>query len=624
MLRESHSRLPEQLIVVVVAAYTHVLMEWLFFVTKPSPLAALSRFEQLEVLLVTPLPVAAIGCATVLVLWLLGRVARPAALGALIQIVGWAPSAALFAVCAFILIDNFTYTLFTFGVVSSNGWQRAGYATLVLALFVLIWWRLVRWAHEAHTRQRGWLATFLACCLVFVSAGSATWQYLSTPAAPLDVAASHLSPEELPNIVLFAADGLEVAHMSAFGYARATTPTIEKIAQDALVFENAFHNGGHTTASDASMLTSKYALSTGVLGEGHFLKGIDAYQHLPGILRRLGYRSMFMGLRDFGDPFTLNIRDGFDSANGRQFMGEKRLPAVPRSLAVAYSSEIYFLTQVYWRIADRLLHAAGIEPMVNPYLEVKKRRTTWREDMREDEKRVARILEYIEEAGGPFFVHGHLMGTHPPLWPQRRVFSKDGEKSGDDAYDDTILEFDGFVAKLVDALERNGELDKTLFIITSDHGRHWLQHRLPLLFRFPGRTHRGIVRSNVQLLDVAPTILDYLGVEIPQWMEGESLISSKPHHLRPIFGLTVGRKDRVLYLKAITVQVCHRVFSLDTRSGNVKRARVRDHTSPCAEADSLSVAEMKPLLMEQLRRNGYDEEYIRAGGVPSAEQSSAR
>jgi arylsulfatase A-like enzyme len=597
----------------VVAGYTHVFMEWLFFVTKPSPLAAMSHSEQLAVLLVAPLPVVAIGFTLVLLLWLISLVLIPTALRIVVQRIGWAPSAALFAICAFILLDNFTYTLFTFGVGSTSGWLRRAYAALVLALFLLAWWRLDRMNNTAQTRPGSRPVAVLACSLVIVATGIAAWQYFSTPTVPAERESSQLSPDELPNIVLFAADGLEAVNMSAYGYLRPTTPTIERLAQDALVFENALHNGGHSTMSDASMLTGRLALKTSFIASNLQLTGVDAYQHLPGILRRLGYRSIYIGMRQYADPFTYNLRDGFDSASGRQITGDKLFSGAPRSIAVAYSSEIYFLAQMYWRVAERLLHAADIEPMVNPFLEVKKQSSDYGWS---DEKRIVELLEYIREASAPFFVHAHLLGTHDPLRPQRRVYSKEGDLYGDDLYDDAILEFDGFVEQLVDTLEQSGELDKTLLIITSDHGRNWRHHRIPLIFRFPGRTDRGIVSNSVQLLDVAPTILDYLGVEIPQWMDGDSLLSSKPDRLRPIFSQTTQLKDKVRSLKSVAVTFCQRTFSLDIDSGTVKVGEIPGHTSPCPEVDRLDVDEMKTLLMELLRSNGYNEEYLQARGVP--------
>ena len=58
---------------------------------------------------------------------------------------------------------------------------------------------------------------------------------------------------------------------------------------------------------------------------------------------------------------------------------------------------------------------------------------------------------------------------------------------------------------------------------------------IPLVIRFPNGEYVGRVSQNVQTLDVAPTILDYLGFDIPKWMEGRSLISKPIAEERKIF-----------------------------------------------------------------------------------------
>ena len=56
-----------------------------------------------------------------------------------------------------------------------------------------------------------------------------------------------------------------------------------------------------------------------------------------------------------------------------------------------------------------------------------------------------------------------------------------------------------------------------------------------LLIRFPRQEHRGRITSNTQRVDIAPTIVDYLGGEVPAWMTGQSLIGPEPDRQRPIF-----------------------------------------------------------------------------------------
>ena len=68
-------------------------------------------------------------------------------------------------------------------------------------------------------------------------------------------------------------------------------------------------------------------------------------------------------------------------------------------------------------------------------------------------------------------------------------------------------------------------LNSTLIVIFSDHPQKWKTYvRVPLLMRFPDASRTGVINQNVQLLDLAPTIIDWLGGAPPEWMQGLSLL----------------------------------------------------------------------------------------------------
>jgi hypothetical protein len=91
---------------------------------------------------------------------------------------------------------------------------------------------------------------------------------------------------------------------------------------------------------------------------------------------------------------------------------------------------------------------------------------------------------------------------------------------------------------LIDYLTASDMLDNTVMIVGSDHGQIWDPlKRVPLLIRFPHGQYAGKIQTNVQNLDIAPTILDYIGLEQPGWMQGKSLIAGELEQ-RPIFSLS--------------------------------------------------------------------------------------
>jgi arylsulfatase A-like enzyme len=93
-------------------------------------------------------------------------------------------------------------------------------------------------------------------------------------------------------------------------------------------------------------------------------------------------------------------------------------------------------------------------------------------------------------------------------------------------YLDSLLEFDQRLSAIYANLKRRQILDETLIVVFSDHAQQWKTDlRVPLLIRTPLATDTGRFSANVQLLDIAPTIIESLGATPPDWMQGKSLLS---------------------------------------------------------------------------------------------------
>jgi hypothetical protein len=135
----------------------------------------------------------------------------------------------------------------------------------------------------------------------------------------------------------------------------------------------------------------------------------------------------------------------------------------------------------------------------------------------------------------------HLLGTHGPVFrPRQAVFSvgRDIQSQGRfdrDFYDDAILDFDGMLREIVEALKQAGQLERSIIVVNSDHGQAFRNLRVPLVFRFPRGEHARRIVANAQNVDIAPTLLDYLGLAVPAWMEGVSLLRNDPAADRPVF-----------------------------------------------------------------------------------------
>jgi len=582
------------LVATVLAVHFAVAMEWLFVLTKPSFMAALTPAQCAAVLLIAPLP------GVVLALVLLGalRLVASLAMARVSFALAVVLPAAVLTCSAFLLVDNFTYTVFQFGVGSTTGRWPAVYALLLVAVFAWTYERLWRATHAAGDGPGLRALALLAGALVLTSGVGAAWKYAWVGHTIQRGEAVSLARR--PNILIVATDGLDAAEMSAYGYGRRTTPFIDSLLPSALVCENALPNGTVTAASVVSMLTGRPPTETRVFSPKDVLMGTVSYQSLPAILRRLGYTTIAL-VPGVADPFDRNFRDAFDVANGRSARSALQVAALPDRVALALASELYFVQHTWERLVSRLAHATFVRKMVNQF-----REATVPSDV-PDETRIRALTDFLAGATRPVFAYLHLMGTHGPFVPRQKTFSV-GSTQRTDLFDDAVLDFDASVAGIVETLRGLGKLDDTVLVLMSDHGSQASRHgRVPLIFVFPGGSPRGRIVGDAQLLDIAPSLLDYLGAPIPAWMAGQSLLSAKADPLRPIFTAHVRRDapggERLTQLSA---SVCHRVYDLDFVEQKVTSHTLPGHTATCPESDLPDEARARALMVAHLEARGFD------------------
>lgn len=603
--------------------YAYVFMEWLFFVTKPSFMSTMAFGTKLGILLLTPLLpfIAAIAClATLATLALINQ--APFQNDFLLIVARLIP-ATILASLLLLLIDNFTYTVLNFGIISSEGIWRGAYALLFLVLLAFNY----RYVHRSgKTAVQGRFLTtqvVLAISLSFTTIVLGIVEFPRMEEVVLDRSGGSASADRFPNIILIGSDGLNAERLSAYGYDLDTTPFLREFAKTALLAENNFPNASSSGGSVSSIMTGKLPTETGLIYPPDILKGVDAYQHLPGILKRYGYRNIELGVPHYADAYDLNIQNGFDMVNFRSHK-QDRLVQIAEDLVDV--DTIYFLSRLRERILDRLLHVFYIRSMTNPYEEVTEPKPV---SVISDRRRINELLSLFDETDAPLFVHVHMMGTHGPIFfPRRNVFS--AGKIQDrwwmtEFYDDAILDFDRYVEKVVEYLSDNGILDETIVIVYTDHAiLYKTDVRVPLIIRFPNEQHAGRIRSNVQNLDIAPTILDYLGLTQPAWMSGHSLLEGEPDQQRHIFsaswnpnnltkradGVWVVDMDQVgppfYQLGKLRLVLCQMWFELDLINEVINYGEVEGHTNPCDESEIPTLDNVEKYLVNHLTENGYD------------------
>ena len=601
-------------------AFLYVFMEWIFFITKPSFMNLLAWGDKVKIFMVTGFVVALLFLLVLVAMALLDLLISPF-LPAFRKYALHFPAAFLLACLSLILLDNFTYTIFTFGIVDTQTVLRALYGLGFIGLFIYFVNQLAAAGTKPENRLWANTITITAVVLIVVSLIIAGFTFKNNNSL-LQVEQTSSSASR-PNIILFGTDGLSAANMSLYGYTRGTTPFINELAQSSLVSQNNFSNAASSEGSDTATLTGKLPLTTRVLVSPDILQGIDEYQHLPGILKSAGYRTVFLGQPYYDDVNAANFQNAFDSVN----CVENSVDAFSSLVSgYGFDEEIYFLSSIKGRIIDRFDHIFFIKDMVNPFTQI----TQDRVQRINDQQRLQCLyseLDRAEQTGQPLFLLVHLEGTHENQWaPTHQVFSKGETKNSSatantDLYDDAILDYDDEVQDLVQNLKTGGLYDNTLLILYTDHARLYDPiSRIPLVLHFPADQNAGIITQNTQNIDIAPTILDYLGISHPSWMEGSSLLQKlatnrliidsihSPSLLSSgdsITDLNLAKPPFYQFL-GLTVIQCQNWFTFDLQNMTVSQGTVSNYVDPCPIESLDSVDTIREKLGALLKQNGFD------------------
>jgi len=336
---------------------------------------------------------------------------------------------------------------------------------------------------------------------------------------------------EALNVIFISIDTLRSDHLPIFGYENCKTPALDNFSKRCIVFENCIASSPHTVPSMASIITGNYP----IIHNCRFvpLKPINKdVPLLSEILHDLGYHTEFYTANPIVDP-PRGFTRGFDCYESWYFTGDLRY---------------YFPKRIY-RIIHSILLFAKIKNKVKYY-----DTTEWL--MEKAISRLSTMKHYT-----PFFLWFHFLDPHGAYTPPPDFIPAKGEererldsmKLGleDDDYpikykDEIIKLYDGEIqyvdfalGSVLQEIEDEGFLENTIIVLTADHGEEFWEHgkfghghclypevvRIPLLIYLPPAIGEwtGVVSEYVSHIDIAPTILDYLGVPPDENMEGRSL-----------------------------------------------------------------------------------------------------
>jgi arylsulfatase len=326
-----------------------------------------------------------------------------------------------------------------------------------------------------------------------------------------------------PPVILILVDALRADHLGCYGREESASPTIDRLAQTATVFTDARSSSSWTKSSIASLFTALSPSRHGVLGETDVLD--DHVPLLASLLQEKGYRTAAF----VGNPWL---------------------------------SPLFGFSRGFSLYCDRFNLLRRLFPLEQLY-----RKGLLASEVYPDGKEILGTARaWIEKnAAAPFFLYVHLMDVHDPYLPpppfdrmylgrefqtlERRDLAAREKAFRTASSDSTLLPLvrglyaggvayaDHLIGNFLSFLGAQGILERSLVIITADHGEEFLEHggtthgkrlheetlRVPLIVRLPSGATGAVVDEPVCLLDILPTVLEAAGSDPPHG-EGESLL----------------------------------------------------------------------------------------------------
>ncbi|MBX3273017.1 MAG: sulfatase-like hydrolase/transferase [Sandaracinaceae bacterium] len=333
------------------------------------------------------------------------------------------------------------------------------------------------------------------------------------------------APPGAPNVLVIVVDTLRADHLPAYGYRAGATPHLDRFAQDAVRYEQAFANASWTRPSFASILTGRYARSHGVMGKADALA--DDVVTLAEALRANGYATHGW-VTNFNVNAHYNFQQGFDTYRFIE----------PDNVLWADDTAIKLLLMQTVRRGYETLNArlGRVHPGT----------------IYQDAEVVnGEVFAFLERAptDRPWFAFVGYMDPHDPYFPHPydgTGYARAAHQSPDLAeadrlralYDGEITYWDEHFGRLIAELQRRGVYDDTMIIVTSDHGEEFADHggfwhgttlydeqiHVPLFVKLPRSERAGTRVSHwVQSIDLMPSILRRIGIAVPDGVQGGSL-----------------------------------------------------------------------------------------------------
>jgi arylsulfatase A-like enzyme len=447
-----------------------------------------------------------------------------------------------------------------------------------------------------------------------------------------------------PNVLIIVIDTLRADHLSSYGYARQTSPNIDRIAGEGVLFENAISPTPWSLPSHVSLLTGRYQFQHRIsdippmsamglrasemngfttLGEilarhGYLTAAFSA--NLVNFTANLGFHRGFMHFEDyFQNSADAFVRTIYGREFARMYLNRSEHSKVKRLLRwLGWNS-------ILDRSDEGSIKSLGV-------LGVEKRAATVNRE----------LLRWIDSGprDHPFFAFLNYIDVHHPYggppsykqpWPARVAV---------DQYDDGIKYVDDCIGELMHELQARGLAENTLLIITSDHGESLGDHKIafhgeslyreqvhvPLIFRFPARIPPERVTALVSSASIPATVLNVFSLpstpdfKLPAidsgWKNSQSGRANEV--LSEVAQLYPASEEDIMSEKVVPVSMAGAMKSLTTtQNGLITHEKLGDQLYDYVRDPAEGVDQFGSPQGQQIASTLFPEmQTIIAGGVP--------
>lgn len=407
-------------------------------------------------------------------------------------------------------------------------------------------------------------------------------------------------------LILITIDTLRADYLGAYGHPRVQTPHLERLASGGQLFRTAIAQSSTTTPSHSSLMSSLY------LHDHNVYSNFEALGKNPvtiaQVLREQGYDTFAMVNMRHLNPEVSNLGAGFNT-----FIKSGNMRRAEQSIDE-------FVKWIDTREGDKYfawLHLVDVHTPYRPPPPYD--RLYYDGDERDPHQRS------MDNIWGllPFHMSDHpyfrtwLAGVRDVDW----VIAQ---------YQGAITYVDDQIGRLMDGLEARGLLGSTAMVVTSDHGESLGEHdmyfvhtglyddtvRVPLITYFPGAGRAGVeVHEVVELVDVMPTVLDYLDIESPRAIRGRTLwplihgqieperIALSEHAGRNLVALRSARYKYIRHLRTRSLQPSYPFRRGEEELYDLSRDPGEEHNIASARPDLISMFRRE---LKQRRRQSLD------------------